>query len=521
MLLPISNNEYYCYFIVTVIHAFFGLYVIYTTSKWYIYESGHISIESSSYKKWIGDWNYDNKDTEWYSTKYDILPTLKFYLIHNILWKIFYKIFNPKLANILFGPISAILIFYYIDNSKIFTVLIILAIFIISISYFIRIEFFAWIICCYFIIDPRIQNHLNIFHISYFYRQFNFYTYTIVKIINVSIYFSRNKEIKISFKLFSRIILYLFYLPYSSILIVLFDDFNNQLDNLENKNQFISIKQYIKNVIIGGFRLTLWFLITEIFLHIFCVNEIQYLSSETFFNLNAHVLFVIGIFKGAFFYLKYLFIFGLPIYFAKLDGMIPPRKPICIFTIVRFSNLWRGFDRGLYQFMLRQIYIPFLQINSKYNFLKFICAFLMPFVFVLVWHGTSTKYLIWVTCSLVDLFGEKIGRIFGESQKWKNITEYIGYKNAYRIKAIACIFTLIPGLFGVFSFLIQDGNAEKIAYKILVQGTLQIFTGEWKNSILSPGFCLLYLLTFGYFYSHTCLYFEEKEKIKRKRKLND
>uniref|UniRef100_A0A0K0DTQ5 Protein-cysteine N-palmitoyltransferase Rasp n=1 Tax=Strongyloides stercoralis TaxID=6248 RepID=A0A0K0DTQ5_STRER len=518
---PISNNEYYCCLIVVIIHFTFGLYTAYKTSNWYVYESGHVPVELSPYKKWIGDWNYDGKDTEWISTKYDCLPTLKYYAIHTILWKIFHKFLNPKLANILFGPISAVLIFFYIDNPIIFVVSIILAILIITISYFTKIEYFAWIICCYFIIEPTVQSHLNIFLVNYYYRQFNFYTYTMLKIINVSIYFSRNKEIKMSFKLLSRIFLYLFYLPYSSILIVLFDDFNNQLDNLEINNHSLVNKINMKKIILGGIRLIFWYLIIEVFLHIFCVNEIQYLDPIQFINLDAYVLFIIGVLKGAFFYLKYLFIFGLPIYFARIDEMIPPRKPICIFTIVRFSNLWRGFDRGLYQFMLRQIYIPFLKINNKYNFFKFILALLMPFAFVLVWHGTSPKYLIWVSCSMVDLVGEKIGYIFGKSRTWENITNYVGYKNAYRIKAYACIFTLIPGLFGVFSFLIQDRNAEKIAYKILVLGPLQILSGEWKNDILSPGFCLLYLLILGYFYSTVCLYFEEKEKIKRKRKLDN
>uniref|UniRef100_A0A0N5A0H6 Acyltransferase n=1 Tax=Parastrongyloides trichosuri TaxID=131310 RepID=A0A0N5A0H6_PARTI len=308
-------------------------------------------------------------------------------------------------------------------------------------------------------------------------------------------------------------------MPYSSIIIVLFDDFNRQLDNIESETPLKISKMNKKKGIVGCIRLIAWFIILETFLHLFSVNEIQSLNPEIFKTLKPHVLFTIGIFSGGFFYLKYLFIFGLPIYFAKLDEMIPPRKPVCAFTIARFSNVWRGFDRGLYQFMLRQIYIPFLQVRSKFLFLKYVLSLLMPFVFVLIWHGTSTKYLVWVTFSIVDLIVEKIGISFGKSNLWKKIKLNIGEANGYRLKAAFCVFSVVPGLFGIVSFLVREKNSELIAYKIIIEGIMDIVNGTWLTDIYSPGFCFIYLVIFSYFYSHTCLYFEEKETVKRKKKL--
>ena len=55
-------------------------------------------------------------------------------------------------------------------------------------------------------------------------------------------------------------------------------------------------------------------------------------------------------FKGAFFHLKYVVIFGLPAIFALIDGMEPPDGPICISRVSLYSKIWRGFDRGLYAF---------------------------------------------------------------------------------------------------------------------------------------------------------------------------
>uniref|UniRef100_A0A0N5BCJ8 MBOAT family protein n=1 Tax=Strongyloides papillosus TaxID=174720 RepID=A0A0N5BCJ8_STREA len=199
--------------------------------------------------------------------------------------------------------------------------------------------------------------------------------------------------------------------------------------------------------------------------------------------------------------------------------MMPPRKPVCVFTIARYGNIWRNFDRGLYQFMLRQIYIPFLQIKGKSFYLKYIFALLMPFAFVLLWHGTSNKHLIWVSCSIIELAIEKIGYTFGKTRMWMDIKKYIGLANAYRLKAAFCLLTVVPGLFGIISFILPPQNGGYICYKILFDGIIGIISGEWMRNIVSPGFCFLYLMIFSYFYSHSCLYFEEKENVKRKKKI--
>jgi hypothetical protein len=58
---------------------------------------------------------------------------------------------------------------------------------------------------------------------------------------------------------------------------------------------------------------------------------------------------------GQLFHLKYTIIFGLPSLFAKLDGMTPPEPPICISRVSNYSDMWRYFDRGLYNFLKTQV----------------------------------------------------------------------------------------------------------------------------------------------------------------------
>uniref|UniRef100_A0A914RCM3 Secreted protein n=1 Tax=Parascaris equorum TaxID=6256 RepID=A0A914RCM3_PAREQ len=55
------------------------------------------------------------------------------------------------------------------------------------------------------------------------------------------------------------------------------------------------------------------------------------------------------------FFWKYVIIFGVPSWFALVDGMTPPKPPICISRVSRYSRMWRYFDRGLYQFLKIQV----------------------------------------------------------------------------------------------------------------------------------------------------------------------
>lgn len=67
--------------------------------------------------------------------------------------------------------------------------------------------------------------------------------------------------------------------------------------------------------------------------------------------------------SGQFFYLKYVVIFGVPSLFALIDGMTPPGPPICISRVSKYSQMWRYFDRGLYEFLKNQV---ILILTSKF-----------------------------------------------------------------------------------------------------------------------------------------------------------
>lgn len=67
----------------------------------------------------------------------------------------------------------------------------------------------------------------------------------------------------------------------------------------------------------------------------------------------------LGYTLGQFFMTKYLVLYGLPSALAKLDYIEAPPPPKCVGRIHLYSQMWRDFDRGLYNFMLKYLFIIF------------------------------------------------------------------------------------------------------------------------------------------------------------------
>lgn len=177
---------------------------------------------------------------------------------------------------------------------------------------------------------------------------------------------------------------------------------------------------------------------------------------------------------GQFFFLKYVVIFGVPSFFALVDGMQPPGPPICISRVSKYSQMWRYFDQGLYQFLKNQVrhnqvkmrriglgqvntpqtlyhffqvYIPLMgntQDQLSLN-LRRLGAMVSVFLFVLAWHGLRSNYLYWVMLSALELIIERIGRYISSTKPWVEFSQQIGESNSIRIQSIAMLLTVIPG----------------------------------------------------------------------------
>lgn len=84
----------------------------------------------------------------------------------------------------------------------------------------------------------------------------------------------------------------------------------------------------------------------------------------------------------------------------------------------------------------------------------------------------------------------------------------MGSTNNTRVTAVAMLFTVIPGIFGVFFFLGKTGVGDHIFSRVLINGAREILT--LSSRYANAGFVLTHLLLIGYCFNHVCLHLESK-----------
>lgn len=67
--------------------------------------------------------------------------------------------------------------------------------------------------------------------------------------------------------------------------------------------------------------------------------------------MNLWTLYSLGYLMGQYFHVKYVIFYGLGIAVAQMDRIDTPALPKCIARIHWYSDMWKYFDRGLYEFL--------------------------------------------------------------------------------------------------------------------------------------------------------------------------
>ncbi|MPC34238.1 Protein-cysteine N-palmitoyltransferase HHAT [Portunus trituberculatus] len=111
-------------------------------------------------------------------------------------------------------------------------------------------------------------------------------------------------------------------------------------------------------------------------------------------------------FLSAFLQLKYVVLYGLPSVLARVEGYNPPRHPRCTLMTYRLSDVWRYFDHGLYRFMLKHIYIPW--VGADNSLARQLQGTALVFTFVYVWHGVSAQIFWWAAINFLGVVVEKL-----------------------------------------------------------------------------------------------------------------
>ncbi|XP_003371800.1 MBOAT family protein [Trichinella spiralis] len=279
--------------------------------------------------------------------------------------------------------------------------------------------------------------------------------------------------------------LYAFYMPYSTVLFVTYRNFLVQCVKRSNGNSW-------RSIVLVGIRVVFWTLFCEIVLHIFYMNA-MIVDVDFLKHTRLDVLCALVLTAGQFFHAKYVAMFGLFALFAKLDGMEPHWKPVCIARVALYSVMWRSFDHGLYTFLRDHIFKPIANNTSipLNPITKRFLAIGITFLFVWIFHGQSVSLAWWALLNLVEILLEAVASVI--DRRWDIFNTLIrtyGPFNTRRLIGLAIIPCTALSVFSIVYFL---SNVECAS---VVIERLAFNRHQWWT--VRPA--LVYLIGLGYFF---------------------
>lgn len=199
-------------------------------------------------------------------------------------------------------------------------------------------------------------------------------------------------------------------------------------------------------------RVVFWWLVMQWSLHYFYIN---YMTRDVRAVVMMESVFwqhAAGYFMGQFFFIFYVITYGLGIAFAEYDDIAAPRRPRCIGRIHFYSDMWKYFDEGLYEFLFKHIYAELC--SRKSSPAAKLCATALTFSFVFIWHGCYTYVLIWSILNFVCLAAEKLYKTFVSRPAYQNWSlKHFGSAGAQRLHAILATQLFIPAAFSNVYFI--------------------------------------------------------------------
>ncbi|XP_037939731.1 protein-cysteine N-palmitoyltransferase Rasp [Teleopsis dalmanni] len=212
--------------------------------------------------------------------------------------------------------------------------------------------------------------------------------------------------------------------------------------------QFVKIMQLLWELV----RVLFWWLVLQLSLHFFYVH---YMARDVTAVKLVHPVFgqhAVGYYMGQFFFLYYIITYGLGIAFAHFDELNPPSRPRCIGRIHFYSDMWKYFDEGLYEFLFKHIYCQLCAKNSSLGRKLFATA--ATFAFVYAWHGCYTYVLIWSVMNFCCLVAEKFFKALVASPAYiSRVHSVFGIKGTQYLNAFLATQLFIPAAFSNVYFI--------------------------------------------------------------------
>ncbi|XP_048213233.1 protein-cysteine N-palmitoyltransferase HHAT isoform X3 [Perognathus longimembris pacificus] len=249
--------------------------------------------------------------------------------------------------------------------------------------------------------------------------------------------------------------------------------------------ELCSVKDSLFMLARGLGRLLCWWGLAELMVHLMYMHAI-YSSIPLLGAVSCWTLGGLALAQVLFFYVKYLVLFGIPALLMRLDGLKPPPLPRCVSTMFSFTGMWRHFDVGLHNFLIRYVYIPLG--GSKHGRLGTLISTAMTFSFVSYWHGSYDYLWCWAALNWLGVTVENgIRRLVESPCMQECLARYLSPPARRRLHA--ALASCSTSMLILFNLVFLGGNQVGKTYweRIFIQG--------WPWVTLS-------VLAFLYCYSH-------------------
>ena len=155
-------------------------------------------------------------------------------------------------------------------------------------------------------------------------------------------------------------------------------------------------------------------------------------------------------------------LYGLPSIIALLDDVALTPLPIFISRVYLYSNMWKYFDSGLYEFLKRYIYISVGKLHGKQ------IAGAVTFFFIWAWHGTNSTIALWTFCNFVQISIEGVLRQQCNNEKsliYTKIRSKVSQGWWRRIEALAGAVSFTFSCFAIAYFLMGQQAASMVVWR--------------------------------------------------------
>uniref|UniRef100_A0A5S6QAW6 MBOAT family protein n=1 Tax=Trichuris muris TaxID=70415 RepID=A0A5S6QAW6_TRIMR len=468
---------------ILVLAIAYAWYKIFELSSSNLLANSRAAPFSTTHLWWIGERRKDISNYEWYYWSIWVKEAAVFYCLHFVLFNCFRNVLKTCLW-------KTMMIFYWfvacfcLFSPSIVALTLVLSIIMLLAARYLRSKLILWFIVLA-LLFAFVEGYIEISE-SELFRTVSFIGYKMIHSISYCIYVvdtSAKHGARSFMDDFVDMLWYLYYFPYQLSLIVIYPKFRTHMDTIRTRE-----RNWLE-AIWFGVRIMFWYSFIELLLH-FMYFDAAIADRDLLKKVPLDTLSSLGLMIGQFFHLKYVVIFGFPAFFAKLDNMIPPGLPICITRVSVFSNVWRYFDRGLYDFFKEYIFLAIAR--PSFSVMGRLTGLFLSFLFVLVWHGFRHNCIIWVALNVVEILIENIAKqiyAIGSVKRWRE--ENISDRAFRRILAVLQLLLLVLGFYSNFYFI-----GGSLFGGIVVD---RIFWGETVPKLKMPA---ILLLSLGYCYNH-------------------